>query len=186
MTPITVAVWCPPGYKYLIRSPPRTISHFFHSSLPYLGFPSLVLSFPTMEGKRDIKRECFPSTEGNPVASDAKTPPPTPSGTPSPPGSPSEVSSHRPRSPVLEHEGPSGKAPVVDLSSHSNEEEPIHDMSCDFAFAQHLFSELNHDFLGPPATTRSSSSAIPMKKKRRRTRRSLPTSEDGGGQWWRR
>jgi hypothetical protein len=28
-TPITVAVWCPSGYKYLLHSPLRTISHFF-------------------------------------------------------------------------------------------------------------------------------------------------------------
>jgi hypothetical protein len=36
-TLITVAVWRPPGYKYLLRSPPRTISHSF----PWfaLGFP---------------------------------------------------------------------------------------------------------------------------------------------------
>jgi hypothetical protein len=100
--PITVAVWRPPGYKYLLRSSPRTISHSFPSSLSCLGFPSLVLGFPTMEGKRGIKRERSPSAEGNPVAGDAKTPPSAPSGTPSPPGSLSEVSSHCPRSPVFE------------------------------------------------------------------------------------
>jgi hypothetical protein len=83
------------------------------------------------------------------VASDAKTPPSAPSGTPSPPGSPSEVSSHRPRSPVFEQGGPSGKALVVYLSSPSDEEEPIHDISRDFEFAQRLFGELNCDFLGP-------------------------------------
>jgi hypothetical protein len=38
---------------------------------------------------------------------------------------------------------------VVDLSSPSDEEEPIHDTVCDFEFAQRLFGELNHDLLGP-------------------------------------
>jgi hypothetical protein len=37
MAPITMVVWHPSGYKYLIRSSPRTISHSF----PWfaLGFP---------------------------------------------------------------------------------------------------------------------------------------------------
>jgi hypothetical protein len=109
MTPITIAIRRPPGYKYLLCSPSRTISHSFPSPLPCLGFPSLVLDFPTMEGKRGIKRECSPSVEGNPVASDTKTPPSTPSGTPSPPGSPSEVSSHYPRLLVFEQGGPPGR-----------------------------------------------------------------------------
>jgi hypothetical protein len=101
-TPITVAIRRPPGYKYLLRSPSRTISHSFPLSLPCLGFPSLVLDFPTMEAKRGIKRECSPSVEGNPMASDTKTPP-------SPPGSPSEVSSHYPRLLVFEQGGPPGR-----------------------------------------------------------------------------
>jgi hypothetical protein len=84
------------------------------------------------------------------VASDTKSPPPAPSGTPSPPGSPAEVCSHRPRSPVLEQGGPSGMAPVVDLSSPQGEENPLNDIACDFEFARCLFSELNHAFLGPP------------------------------------
>jgi hypothetical protein len=103
-----------------------------------------------MEGKRGIKRECSPPAEGSPVASDTKSPPPAPSGTPSPPGSPAEVCSHRPRSPVLEQGGPSGMAPVVDLSSPQGEENPLNDIACDFEFARCLFSELNHAFLGPP------------------------------------
>jgi hypothetical protein len=90
--PITVAARCSPGYKYLLHSPLGTILHSFYSSLPRLGFPSLVLCFPTMEGKRGIKQERSSSTEGSPTASDAKTPPLAPSGTPSPPGSPVEVS----------------------------------------------------------------------------------------------
>jgi hypothetical protein len=84
------------------------------------------------------------------MASDAKTPPPTTSGTPSPPGSLTEVSSCRPRTSVLEQDGPSGTALVVDLSSPSDGEEPIHDIAHDFEFAQRLFGELNHDLLGPP------------------------------------
>jgi hypothetical protein len=39
---------------------------------------------------------------------------------------------------------------VVDLSSPSDEEEPIHDTARDFKFAQRLFDELNRDLLGPP------------------------------------
>jgi hypothetical protein len=147
---ITVAVWHPPSYKYLIRSPLKTISHSFHSSLPCLGFSSLVLGFSTMEGKRGIKEEHSPSVEGSPMASDAKTPPPAPSETPSPPGSPVEVCSHRPHSPVLEQGDPSGTAPVVDLSSPQGEENPTHDIACDFEFAQRLFGELNFSLLGLP------------------------------------
>jgi hypothetical protein len=59
------------------------------------------------------------------------------------------VSSCRPRSPVFEQGGPSGKAPVVDLSSSSIEEDPIPDNSRDFEFAQRLYDELNHALLGP-------------------------------------
>jgi hypothetical protein len=40
---------------------------------------------------------------------------------------------------------------VVDLSSPSDEEESIHDTSCNFEFTQRLFGELNHAFLGPPS-----------------------------------
>jgi hypothetical protein len=46
---------------------------------------------------------------------------------------------------------PSGKALVVDLSSPSDEEELIHDISHGFEFAQRLFGELNRDLLGPPS-----------------------------------
>jgi hypothetical protein len=177
IAPITVAVWRPPSYKYLIRSPPRTISHFFPLSLPCLGFPSPDLSFSTMEGKRGIKRERSPSAKGSPAASDAKTPPSVPSGTPSTPGSPAEVCSHHPRSPVLEQGGSSGTAPVVDLSSPQGEENPLHDIARDFEFAQRLCGELNRAFLVHPAMVKSSSSVTPTKKKRRRARRilSVPT-----------
>jgi hypothetical protein len=51
---------------------------------------------------------------------------------------------------VLEQGGPSGTAPVVDLSSPQGEENPIHDITRDFKFAQRLFGELNCDLLGPP------------------------------------
>jgi hypothetical protein len=136
-------------YKYLLRPPLGIISYSFSSSLPYLGFPSLVLCFPTIEGRRGIKRERSPSAEGSPAASEAKTPPSAPSGTPSPLGSSIEVSSRRPHSPVLEQGGLSGMAPVVDLFSPLDEEEPIHDTTRDFEFAQCLFGELNHDLLGP-------------------------------------
>jgi hypothetical protein len=102
-----------------------------------------------MEGKRGIKRECYSSAEGSPAASDAKTPPSASSGTPSPPGSLPEVSSRCPRSPIFEQGGPSRKAPVIDLSSSSNEEDSFADTSRDFEFTQWLYGELNRDLLGP-------------------------------------
>jgi hypothetical protein len=103
-----------------------------------------------MEDKRGIKRERSPFAEGSPAASDAKTPPPAPSGTPSSLGSLSEVSSRRPRSPVFEQGGPSRKPPVIDLSSSSDEEDSFIDTSRDFEFAQRLYGELNCDLLWPP------------------------------------
>jgi hypothetical protein len=46
--------------------------------------------------------------------------------------------------------GPSEKAPVIDLSSSSDEEDLIAAMSHDFEFAQRLFGELNCVVFGPP------------------------------------
>jgi hypothetical protein len=46
--------------------------------------------------------------------------------------------------------GSSGKAPVVDLSSSSDEEDLITNVSRDEEFARRLFDDLNHDVLGPP------------------------------------
>jgi hypothetical protein len=134
MAPITIAAWRSPGYKYLLHSPPETISHSFSLSLSCLGFHSLDLCFPTMEGKRDIKRERSLFAERSPAASDTKTPLSAPYETTLPPGSPTEVSSRHPRSLVLEQGGPSGKAPVIDLSSSSDEEDFIADTSRDFEF----------------------------------------------------
>jgi hypothetical protein len=101
-----------------------------------------------MEGKRGITRERSPSTEGSPTASDAKTPSSAPSRTPSPPGSPAEVSSCCPRPPVFEQGGPSGKAPVIDLSSSSDEEDSFANTSRDFEFAHRLYGKLNNYLLG--------------------------------------
>jgi hypothetical protein len=150
MTLITVMTWRFPGYKYLIRSLLGTISHSSDLSISRLGFPSFAPCFPIMEGKRDIKRERSPSTKGSPMASDAKTPLPAPSGTQSPLGSPIEVSSRCPRLLVLEQGGPSGKALVIDLSLSLDEEDSIADTSRDIEFAQQLYDELNRDLLGPP------------------------------------
>jgi hypothetical protein len=88
--------------------------------------------------------------EGSPAASDAKTPPSAPSETPSPPGSLKEVSSCHPHSPVFEQGGPSRKAPVIDMSSSSDEEDSFADTSCDFEFSQRHYGELNRDLLGLP------------------------------------
>jgi hypothetical protein len=127
-----------------------------------------------MEDKRGIKRERSPSTEGSPAASDAKTPPPAPSGTPSSLGSLSEVSSRRPRSAVFEQGGPSRKPPVIDLSSSSDEEDSFIDTSCDFEFVQRLYGELNCDLLGPPGDGKVIILNDFDEEKRRRLRRSLP------------
>jgi hypothetical protein len=103
-----------------------------------------------MEDKRGSKHSCYPSKEGSPSPSDTKTPPSAPSGSPPRPGSPSEISSHHPCSSVFEQRGPSRKAPVIDLSPSSDEEDLIADISQDFEFTQKLYSELNRVVLGPP------------------------------------
>jgi hypothetical protein len=46
--------------------------------------------------------------------------------------------------------GAFGKAPVIDLSSSSDEEDLIAATSRDFEFTQRLFGELNHAVLRPP------------------------------------
>jgi hypothetical protein len=46
--------------------------------------------------------------------------------------------------------GPSGKAPVIDLSSSSDEDDLIAATSRDFEFTQRLFGELNRVVLRPP------------------------------------
>jgi hypothetical protein len=68
--------------------------------------------------------------------------------------SPSEVSSHCPHSPVWEQGVSFGKAPVVDLSSSSDERDPITDVSWDEDFTRRLFGDLNRDVLGPPGDSK--------------------------------
>jgi hypothetical protein len=51
---------------------------------------------------------------------------------------------------VFEQDGPSEKVPVVDLSSSSDEECLIPDISRDEEFIKRLFGDLNRDLLGPP------------------------------------
>jgi hypothetical protein len=46
--------------------------------------------------------------------------------------------------------GPFAKAPVIDLSSSTDEEDLIADTSHDFEFVQRLYGELNHAVLWPP------------------------------------
>jgi hypothetical protein len=97
-----------------------------------------------MKDKRGTKRAHSPSKEGSPSPDGAKTPPPMPSSSPPPLKSPLDVSSHCPHSPVWEKGGSSKKAPVVDLSSSSDEGDP----------PRRLFGDLNHDFLGPPSDSK--------------------------------
>jgi hypothetical protein len=103
-----------------------------------------------MEDKRGTKRTRSPSKEGIPSPDSAKTPPPAPSGPPSPLTSLPEVSSRCPLSPTWEQRGSSEKAPVVDLSSSSDEGDLIADVSWNEAFTRRLFGDLNRDILGPP------------------------------------
>jgi hypothetical protein len=102
-----------------------------------------------MKDKRGTKRSCSPSKEGGPSPSDTKTPQSAPSGSPPPPGSPSEVSSRLPCSPVFEQGSSFGKAPVMDLSSSSDDEGLITDVSWDEEFTRRLFGDFNRDVLGP-------------------------------------
>jgi hypothetical protein len=51
---------------------------------------------------------------------------------------------------VFEQGEPSGKAPVIDLSSSLDEEDLIAATSHDFEFAQWLFGVLNRAILRPP------------------------------------
>jgi hypothetical protein len=51
---------------------------------------------------------------------------------------------------MFEQGGPSRKAPVVDLSSPSDEGDLIYDVLRDEEFARRLFGDLNRDVLGPP------------------------------------
>jgi hypothetical protein len=104
-----------------------------------------------MEDKRGTKHSRSPTKEGIPLPSSVPTPPLAPSGSLPPLGSPPEVSSRRrPRLLVLEQGGPFEKAPVVDLSSSSDDEGLILDTSRDEEFARRLFGDLNRDVLGPP------------------------------------
>jgi hypothetical protein len=103
-----------------------------------------------MDDNRGIKRERSPSVEGSPLPDDSKTLPPMPSGSPPSPGSPSEVSSRRPCSPMFEQGNASGKTPMIDLSSSSDEENFIVDTSHDAELTKKLFGDLNRDILGPP------------------------------------
>jgi hypothetical protein len=101
-----------------------------------------------MEDKRGDKRTRSPSKEGSLSPSGAPTPPSTPSRSPPPLGSLLEVSSRRPRSPVCEQGDSSMMAPVVDLSSSSDEEGLIPNTLRDEEFARRLFGDLNHYILG--------------------------------------
>jgi hypothetical protein len=81
----------------------------------------LSLHLETMEDKRGTKRSRSPSKEGSSPPSRASTPAPAPSGFPPPLKSPPEVSSRHHCSLVFEQGDPSGKAPVMDLSSSLDE-----------------------------------------------------------------
>jgi hypothetical protein len=148
MAPITVAVRRFIGYKYLLHLALITISH--SSFLSWLGFTFLVLRLQSMDDKRGTKRARSHFKEGSPSPDGAKTPPPAPSGSPPPLTSPPEVSSHCPRSPVWEQGGSYRKAPVVDLSSSSDEGDLIVDVLRDEEYTRRFFGDINRDVLGPP------------------------------------
>jgi hypothetical protein len=97
-----------------------------------------------MEDKRGTKRECSPSAEGSPLPGDAKTPPPTPSGSSLPPEFPSVVPSRRSCSLVFEQGNTSGNILMLEPSSF------IADTSRDEEIARKLFGDLNRDILRSP------------------------------------
>jgi hypothetical protein len=101
-----------------------------------------------MEDKRGTKHSHSPFVEGSPSPSDAKTPPSASYGFPLPPGSPIGDLFTLPLLAGVRAGRASGKAPVIDLSSSSDEEDLITATSCDFEFAQRLFSELNRAVMG--------------------------------------
>jgi hypothetical protein len=103
-----------------------------------------------MKDKRGIKRPRSPMKEGSSSPNGGSTPSPAPSGSPSPLGSPLEVYSCCYCSPVLEQGGPSKKILVVNLSSSSDEENPIPNTSWDAEFVKRLFDDLNYGLFGPP------------------------------------
>jgi hypothetical protein len=115
-----------------------------------LRVSSLFLHLESMEDKRGTKRSRSPSKEGFSLPSMVSTTLPVPSGSPPPLQSLPEVSSHHHCSPVFEQGGCSRKAPVVDLSSSSDEEGLILDTSWDEEFTRRLFGDLNRDVLRPP------------------------------------
>jgi hypothetical protein len=147
MTSITVAVWHPPSYKYLIRSPSRTISH----SSPWfsLGFPPLLpsahqqwrtkeaVNVSTLPPQREILHPSTPKLHRRRHRDLCHHQGPC-------------QRSHAACSPVFEQGGSSRKAPMIDLSLSSNEENFIADTSRDTEFARKLFGDLNRDILGPP------------------------------------
>jgi hypothetical protein len=97
-----------------------------------------------MEDKKGVKRERSPSTEGSPLPDDVKISPPVSSESPPPPGSPLDVSSRCRCSPVFEQGSALGATLVNGPSSL------VVDTSRDDKFTRKLFSDLNHDILGPP------------------------------------
>jgi hypothetical protein len=143
---VTVVARCFTGYKYLLHIALITISQSFF--LSPLGFIFLALRSPSMGDKRGTKRARSPSKEGSPSLSGVKTPPPAPSGSPLSLKPLSEVFSRCPCSLVWEQGGSSMKVPVMDLSSSSDEENLIADVSRDEDFARRLFGDLNRDILG--------------------------------------
>jgi hypothetical protein len=146
-TPVTIAARRLPGQKNLLYSALMIISH---SSFSHLWFLSPALDSLAMEDKRGTKCPHFPSAEGCPLPSDAKTPPSVTSGSQPPPESPSEITSCRPRSSVIEQGCPSRNIIVIELSSSSDEEDFFVDTAPDAEFTRRLFGNLNRDLLRPP------------------------------------
>jgi hypothetical protein len=102
-----------------------------------------------MEDNRGTKHLRSPSAEGSPSTSNGKTPPLH------------HLCLHRHPDPRWRSlcialarrcpsRGGSGKAPVINLSSSSDEEDLIAATSHDFEFTQRLFDELNRAVMGPP------------------------------------
>jgi hypothetical protein len=137
---IAIDCWC--GNRNGTRYYSHPTRHNYKYAFCRLGFPFLAFSLLAMDAKRGTKHPRSPSAEGSPLLSDAKNPPPTPSGSPPPPGSLSEISSCCPHPLVFEQGGPSRNILVIDLSSSSDQEDFFVDTSRDGEFARRLFGDL--------------------------------------------
>jgi hypothetical protein len=109
----------PPGYKY---HPSPCADNHLTLFFAYLRVSLSCYMLFTNGGHERHRALMLSLVRGKLSAQRCQAPPSVPSGSPPPPGSPLEISSRCPCSPVFEQGGPSGNAPMIGLSSSSDEE----------------------------------------------------------------